>query len=191
MNLNAIIDDDVYELNVPDGLLVQAGDFFDKLDRDMDGGWQMGREWVERPDRMQRCQIVADKLLTTLEAENARLGVMMAGYLLARLPGLKSVRLDVQGEMQNNSFEIEETPAASAEPVVETPGAPSKLEAMEQAGKTVTKVFKVGRGYRFSVFDRASDSWRDSPLIATEEEAARLRQAAFRERYESLLKGDA
>ncbi|EGV29157.1 hypothetical protein ThidrDRAFT_3349 [Thiorhodococcus drewsii AZ1] len=191
MILNAIIDDQVCELNVPDALLGQAEGFFDKLDSDMDGGWQMGREWVECPDRVQRCQIVADKLLTAMESENERLGVMMAGYLLARMPGLKSVQLDIQGEVQNNSFEIEERPVESTAVAVEMAPGLSKLEAMEQAGNAVSKVFKVGRGYRFSVFDAVSGDWCDSPLIATEEEAGRLRQAAFRERYESLLKGEA
>ncbi|MCG6898066.1 MAG: hypothetical protein LJE61_03125 [Thiocapsa sp.] len=188
MLLKAIIDDHIYELNVPDALISQAQPFFDQLDQDMDGGWQMSREWVERPDRLQRCQIVADKLLTALESENQQLGMMMAGYLLARLPGIESVELDVQGEIQNNRFHLTEH-----RPIAETPrgSAPSgaglsKLEAMEQAGKDVTKVFKVGRGYRFSVFDHATGTWQDAPLAPTEEDASRLRQEAFKARYEAL-----
>lgn len=191
MILKAIIDDHVYELNVPDALLSQAQGYFDRLDRDMDGGWQMSRDWVDRPDRLQRCQIVADKLLTALESENEKLGMLMAGYILARLPGVESVELDVQGEIQNNSFNIAEAPAPEPQPLVQ--GAQgdavgmSKLEAMEQAGNDVTKVFKVGRGYRFSMFDHAAGAWVDSPLAPTEEEAARLRQQAFKARYEALL----
>jgi hypothetical protein len=61
------------------------------------------------------------------------------------------------------------------------------MQAMAQAGNDVTKVFKVGKAWRFSVYDHASGSWQESPLIATEQEAERLRQAAFRERYEALL----
>jgi hypothetical protein len=52
----------------------------------MDQGWQMSREWVDRPNQLQRCQIIADKLLSALEKENERLGMMMAGYICARLP---------------------------------------------------------------------------------------------------------
>ena len=192
MILKAIIDDQAYELNVPDALLEQARHFFDQLDRDMDGGWQMSREWVASPDRLQRCQIVADKLLTALETENEKLGRLMAGYILARLPGVESVELDVQGEIQNNQFNLAEHGTALQEP--ESPparaaapaGTLSKLEAMEQAGNDVTKVFKVGKAYRFSVFDHARAQWMDSPLIATEEEAHRLRQDAFKERFEAL-----
>jgi hypothetical protein len=198
MLLKAIIDDQIYELNVPDALVSQAQPFFEKLDTDMDGGWQMSREWVEKPDRLQRCQIVADKLLTALESENQKLGMMMAGYILARLPGVESVELDVQGEIQNNRFNLAEHRPAVAAASSDTPTAESpvsgpglsKLEAMEQAGKDVTKVFKVGRGYRFSVFDHATDTWRDSPLAPTEQEASRLRQEAFKARYEALQRGD-
>ncbi len=196
MILNAIIDDQVYELNVPDALLEQARPFFDQLDRDMDEGWQMSREWVASPDRLQRCQIVADKLLTALETENDKLGRLMAAYILARLPGVESVELDVQGEIQNNQFNLaqhqgaqEESPAPrapAAAPGATTGAGLSKLEAMEQAGNDVTKVFKVGKAYRFSVFDHARQQWTDSPLAATEEEAHRLRQQAFKDRFEAL-----
>jgi len=193
MILKAIIEDQEYSLNVPDEILTQAEAFFAELDADMDGGWQMSREWVNSPDRIQRCQIVADKLLTALEKENHKLGMLMAGYILSRMPGVESVEPDTHGEIQNTQFTVAEQPSAPATPA-RTPAAPppagmSKLEAMEQAGNDVTKVFKVGKGYRFSVFDHAAGQWRDSPLIATEQAAERLRQEAFKERFEALQRG--
>ncbi len=189
MILKAIIDDQIYELNVPDALLSQGRGFFDKLDQDMDGGWQMSREWVRRPDRLQRCQIVADKLLTALESENYRLGRLMAGYLLTRLPGLESVELDIQGEIQNNQFNMgTHPPPGEAGPDPVRRHGQSKLEALESAGNDVTQVFKVGKGYRFSVFDHASGGWKDSPLFATRDEASRMRQDVFRTRYEALTR---
>ncbi len=192
MILKAIIDDQVYELNVPDALLEQARPFFDQLDQDMDKGWQMSRDWVANPDRLQRCQIVADKLLTALETENEKLGRLMAGYILLRLPGVESVELDIQGEIQNNQFNLAEHgdshqgPAAISTHAAAPERGLSKLEAMEQAGNDVTKVFKVGKAYRFSVFDHAQQQWTDSPLIATEEEAQHLRQESFKARFEAL-----
>jgi hypothetical protein len=189
MILKAIIDDQVYELNVPDALLQEARPFFEQLDRDMDQGWQMSREWVANPDRLQRCQIVANKLLTALETQNERLGRLMAGYILYRLPGVESVELDIQGEIQNNLFNLAEhrTFDEMPQPRATGPGRGlSKLEAMEQAGNDVTKVFKVGKAYRFSVFDHERQQWIDSPLIATEPEASRLRQEAFKARFDAL-----
>lgn len=202
MILNAIIDEQVYTLNVPDPVIERGADFFDQLDRDMDQGWQMSREWVEAPDQLQRCQIIADKLLTALEKENHKLGMLMAGYILTRLPAVESVELDVQGEVQNNRFSFKAVPPdtasaaanqATSSAVIDTaaeeaglPSGLNKMQAMAQAGQDVTQVFKVGKAYRFSVFDHASSHWQDSPLIATEAEAERLRQQAFKARYEAL-----
>ncbi|EIC22854.1 hypothetical protein [Thiorhodovibrio frisius] len=227
MILEAIVDDQVFSLNVPESLLSQASEFFDQLDRDMDQGWQMSRDWVAAPDQVQRGQIVADKLLTALENENEKLGMLTAGYLLARLPGLKSVELDIQGEIQNNQFSFHpaadsntattppqsassQTPPmqdtgedpqspngqaaeqlkATAQDCSSAPRGLSKLNAMAQAGQDVTKVFKVGKGYRFSVFDHSAQSWQDGPLLKTQEEADRLREQVFTSRYEALQRAD-
>jgi hypothetical protein len=190
--LKAIIDDREYSLNVPDTVIEQGEEFFAKLDADMDEGWQMSREWVQSPNRVERCQIVADKLLTALEKENERLGMLMAGYILTRMPGIDTVEIDIDGEIQNTQFMEhgqEAAPAAAASATQKPPLAGkglSKLEAMEQAGTDVTKVFKVGKAFRFSVFDKATGTWQDSPTIANEQEAERLRQEAFKERFEAL-----
>ena len=214
MLLKAIIDDQELSLEVPEQVLRQGQAFFAKLDADMDQGWQMSREWVARPSQIERCQIVADKLLTALEKENERLGMLMAGYLLSRLPGLDAVTLDTQGEMQNTLFTLAEFPDATppgtafsgptaspplsrdeedAAPPAEAPFTPppaprglDKFQALEQAGNDVSPVFKVGKGYRFSVYDHASGQWLDAPLVAKEADAERLRQAAFKARFESL-----
>jgi len=196
MILKVIIEDQLYELNVPHDFQQKAQDFYDQLDRDMDSGWQMSREWVKDPTREQRIQIVADKLLSALEKENHKVGRLMAGYILARMPEIESVEPDLGGEIQNTRIVVGESRPAA--PVADTPPSPpaaapsgglSKMDALEQAGQDVTKVFKVGRNWRFSVYDHASGQWRDSPLVADEEEAERLRQEAFKERYEALLAG--
>ncbi len=197
MILKAIIEDQEYSLNVPESVLSGCDAYCDKLDTDMDAGWQMSREWVAEPTQEQRCQIVADKLLTALETENHKLGMLMAAYILKRLPNVEAVELDIQGEIQNNTFRVRDAPAAAAESATAAmaqaatvAGAPqglNRMQAMAQAGHDVTKVFKVGKAWRFSVYDHTSGSWQDSPLFATEPEAERLRQAAFKERYESLI----
>jgi len=201
--LKAIIDDQIYSLDVPDTVIAQGEAFFEGLDRDMDKGWQMSRDWVDNPNRIQRCQIVADKLLTALENENRRLGLLTAGYLLKRLPNLDEVEIDIQGEVQNPVFRFREPPPAAKpaaaaraaqapEPDDDEPEPQegmSQLEAMEQAGNDVTKVFRVGKAYRFSVFDHHTGEWQDSPMIAEAQEAERMRQAAFKRRYDALRQG--
>ena len=57
MILKAIIDDQIYSLDVPDTVIAQGEEFFAELDLDMDKGWQMSRDWVDNPSQIQRGQI--------------------------------------------------------------------------------------------------------------------------------------
>jgi len=104
MMLKAIIDDHEYSLNVPETVITQGEEYFARLDVDMDQGWQMSREWVQHPNQVERCQIVADKLLTALENENEKLGMLTAGYILSRMPDVDTVEIDIRGEIQNTQF---------------------------------------------------------------------------------------
>ena len=87
-------------------MLSEAAAVFARMDADMDRGWQMSRMWVEQPDRMQRCQIVADRLLTALENRNQKLATMMAAYILATLPGIRSIDIATDGDMTSTRIEI-------------------------------------------------------------------------------------
>ena len=180
MMLNVIIEDQLYELNVPEAFLDQADDFFRRMDRDMDQGWQMGREWVTDPDTEQRCRVAADKLMGAIEQENDVLGRLMAGYILRRMPAVESVQIDSEGEIQNTSFIF--GGGYSAGPAAVTEDAASR----EQAEKEVSQVFKVGRNWRYAVYDQASDQWQESPLAGSEEEAQRQRDHAVRQRMQTL-----
>lgn len=104
MRFKVVVDDDVYAVEVPPQVLEHGADFFATLDRDMDRGWQMSREYVERPDRMQRCQIVADRLLTGIMNSNEATATMMAAYIVACAPGVIGVDVDTTGEMQNTEL---------------------------------------------------------------------------------------
>ena len=104
MILKAIIDDREYSLNVPEAVLTQGEEYFARLDADMDQGWQMSREWVQHPNQVERCRIVADKLLTALENENHESGMLMAGYILSRMPDADTVEIDIHCEIQNTQF---------------------------------------------------------------------------------------
>ncbi len=104
MDLHVYIDDTVIAVTVPPSLLEEAADFFARMDRDMDQGWQMGREWVELPSTVQRCQIAADKLLGAIESGNENLKLLMAGYIVSRAPGIAAVRIDTAGEMQETEL---------------------------------------------------------------------------------------
>ena len=104
MRFKVVVGDQVYALEVPDELMREAGEFHARLDRDMDRGWQMSREFVERPDRLQRCQIVADRLLTSVMQGREATALLMASYIALRVPGAVGVDIDATGEMQNTEL---------------------------------------------------------------------------------------
>lgn len=99
MILKVIVDEQTIPITVPDEMLIEAEDFFRKMDKDMDKGWQMSRTWVDRPNLEQRCQISADKLLTAIENDNRKLATLMAAYILQRMPDIEVVDIDIGGDM--------------------------------------------------------------------------------------------
>lgn len=104
MILNIYIDSGAYEIDVPREVLEDGEAFFSKMDLDMDKGWQMSRIYVQCPDTMQRCQIAADKIFSALHNDNKKLALLMAGYILTRLPGIEGVRIDTNGEIFNTEL---------------------------------------------------------------------------------------
>jgi hypothetical protein len=107
MKLNIIVEGRANTFEVPDSLLVEAKDFFDKLNADMDKGWQMSRDWVENPTPRQRCQIAGDRILTAIETDNEKMLMLMAAYILHTLPGIKSINIDVSGDMNETDLIME------------------------------------------------------------------------------------
>src|SRR5210317_2517719 len=99
MILKIIIDEKTIPIEVPDYMLTEADDFFNKMDTDMDTGWQMSRTWVDEPDNIQRCQIAADRILTAVHTENEKIATLMAAYILKKLPNIASVDIDTEGDM--------------------------------------------------------------------------------------------
>lgn len=106
MILNIILEDRPVAISVADEMLRDAQDFYAKMDRDMDQGWQMSRDWVEHPNQIERCQIAADKLHTALNLRNETMVMLMAGYILSRLPGVRCVTINTEGEMQETVIEV-------------------------------------------------------------------------------------
>lgn len=108
MRLNIIVDGRSSVFEVPDGLLTEATEFFEKLDADMDKGWQMSRDWVDNPDIEQRCQIAADKILTAIETDNEKLMMLMSAYILRTMPGVRGVHIDITGDMNETDIIMEQ-----------------------------------------------------------------------------------
>lgn len=99
MILKLTIDDETYNIEVPEPMLEEAKEFYAKMDADMDRGWQMSRFWVEKPDLYQRCQIVADRVLGAFHSENKKMLLLMSGYILSRVPHIEEVIVDTTGDI--------------------------------------------------------------------------------------------
>jgi hypothetical protein len=107
MILNVVVEEQTFPIEVPDVVIDEGDSFFSKIDADMDKGWQMSRDWVDKPDTVQRCQIVGDKMLTAMHQDNQNMLVLLAGYILKRAPGIKAIRIDTNGEMLETELVME------------------------------------------------------------------------------------
>lgn len=99
MILNIFVDEHQQEINVPEEMISEAQEYFEMLDKDMDKGYQMSRTWVENPDVYQRCQIVSDRILTSLEQDNKDTATLMAAYIFSRVPNAYAMHLNLEGDM--------------------------------------------------------------------------------------------
>jgi hypothetical protein len=190
MKLDVIIDGKTHRIDVPQDMLDEGETFFQKMDRDMDSGWQMGPEFVESPDTAQRCQIAANKLLVSVSAQNKLLVELMAGYILKRLPGIKSVEIDTSGEMLNTEFTFDENTRSAPHPVISnrSESRMNESEARTRAENDVSQVYKVGKAFRFAVHDPASGRWVESPFSPTEEQAKQLRAEACAQLIDKFMR---
>lgn len=107
MILNITVEDRTYSIEVPQHVLDEGEPFFQKMDEDMDQGWQMSRDYVPNPDVEQRCRIAADRLLTAMHNENKHSVLLMAGYIIKRLPNVERIDIDTTGNMNETRFHFE------------------------------------------------------------------------------------
>ena len=108
-----IVGNQTYLVEIPESLIDEGDDFFAKINQDMDQGWQMSRTWVDRPDNLQRCQIVADKVLTALHKNNREMVQLSAAYILKYLPGVTHADIDIDGDITQTNFSVNDQPLPS------------------------------------------------------------------------------
>lgn len=108
MILDVYFDDQHYRLEVTEAIVRQGRGFFEKMDRDMDAGWQMGPVFVEHLNDKNRAQIAASKLMIALENQNEAMSKAMSGYIVSRLPSVSAVHIDTTGQMLNTEFMMRE-----------------------------------------------------------------------------------
>jgi hypothetical protein len=104
VDLKVVVETNTYSITIPDNVMQEGESFFTNMDEDMDKGWQMDRQWVDAPTVQQRCQIAASRIVDAIETGNETLAYLMAGYIVSRMPLVKEVRVDTEGEMGETQF---------------------------------------------------------------------------------------
>lgn len=95
---DVIIEGSRYQITVHAEDINHGQGFFRKMDRDMDGGKRMGPEFVYEPDGVQRCQIVAERLLLAMENQNETMQRAMSAYITWRIPDISELHIDTSGD---------------------------------------------------------------------------------------------
>ncbi len=106
MILNISIDGNMSTIEVPQEIIDNATELFNKMDVDMDKGWTMGRDFVDNPNLEQRCQIVADKILTAMDNEQEQTKIMMSAYILSRVPNIMTLYIDNTGDINETYVDV-------------------------------------------------------------------------------------
>lgn len=81
--------------------------YLDKMDEKMSEGITIGTENVENPDEGQRAQFVVANLLHALKTDNEQVAGAMCSYLAIRMPELKQLKINEQGEEVSIEFDFE------------------------------------------------------------------------------------
>ena len=104
LDLTVVTGNDTRTITVTTVMVEDAKPIFESMDRDMSSGGKLGRHFIESPDVIQRCQIAGGRLLTALHTQNQASMTLMAAYILCRLPGIKTVNLNTEGEAEETMF---------------------------------------------------------------------------------------
>jgi len=78
--------------------------YLDNMDSQMDQGIQLGNDFVEAPNPLQRSQFVANSLINLLLKEEYSMAIAMCTYLAKRMPDLQQIK--AQGNLDNNNDEL-------------------------------------------------------------------------------------
>lgn len=85
-----------YDRRKPLPILQQ--NYLTRMDRRMDEGINLHGEWIAAPESMQRAQFVAQNMAQALQHGAEQQAAAMLTYLAQRLPKLRAVRIDLQGD---------------------------------------------------------------------------------------------
>lgn len=89
--------------------------YLDNMDTRMDKGIQLGDDFIEAPNALQRSQFVANSLVNALLKGNDALAVAMCTYLAKRMPDLQQIQCKSEESQKEGNEEITEQANISIE----------------------------------------------------------------------------
>ena len=82
--------------------------YLDNMDAQMDQGIQLGQDFIQSPDPLQKSQFVANSLISLLQEDKYSMAIAMCTYLAKRMPGLQQIKAQGQlGKQTDNELSIE------------------------------------------------------------------------------------
>ena len=66
--------------------------YLDNMDSQMDQGIQLGSDFIEKPNALQRSQFVANSLINHILKDEYSVAIAMCTYLAKRMPDLKQIK---------------------------------------------------------------------------------------------------
>ena len=72
--------------------------YLDKMDTKMDKGIMVGETTIENPDINQRAQFITANLLSAMKSNDEEMTAALCTWLANRLPDLKQVKIDEEGD---------------------------------------------------------------------------------------------
>ena len=102
--LNILVDDQERKIELSQEMINAADAVLNKMDQDMNAGWQLARQFIENPSVIQRCQIASNRLLTSLHTGNEATVSLMSCYIVSRLENVDTVSINSEGEDDQTVF---------------------------------------------------------------------------------------
>jgi len=202
MKLLVQIEERQLMMEVEENLLTDAQDFFTRLDADMNHGWQWEREYTENLNALQRCQLIANRMLALLESDRHDSATLMAAYILQKLPGVTQVDINTSGEISLTEFSRDPLPdsqpstnkpttsdsaSTDAESNQNPQGKLTAAQASTKARKEVSLVYEVSGGFQFKMLDPEFGDWLESEIFTDRDAAEEVRMDNFQFRFQQLM----
>ena len=106
MILNLNIDQENFGIEIKPELIKELTSIIEKMDEEYDEGVQMGRYWVDKPSKEQRCQVAANNAVNSIHRENKRMLYIMSTYIVYTFPEVISVMVDTSAEMHEIDIQL-------------------------------------------------------------------------------------